>query len=316
MLAPRGVRGRGGPARRNPRPRLRARARLPRRRRRPPGGRDRRDPRSEPAAAAPAAQTTRPAFVSAFYLPQFHPTRENDAWWGKGYTEWTAVTRARPAFAGHVQPFLPADLGFYDLRVPETMGEQWRLAARRRHRRLLRLSLLVRRRAGGGRRILEKPLDGLLARPDIPFRYYLCWANEAWRRNWDGLSGEILLDQTYGEGFEAALVASTLPHFADPRYARPDGPAPALRRLSPDRPARPGRLGRADARRLGRGRPPGGRARRRALPRRGRERGRARPLRLLGRDAAARPRRPEGLSRRRPERDAARARRRRATSRG
>ena len=74
--------------------------------------------------------------------------------------------------------------------------------------------------------MLEKPLDGLLARPDVPFRYYLCWANEAWRRNWDGLSGEILVDQTYGAGFEAALAASTLPHFADPRYARPDGARP------------------------------------------------------------------------------------------
>jgi hypothetical protein len=174
-----------------------------------------------PAAPPEPRPRTRPGFVSAFYLPQFHPTRENDAWWGKGFTEWTAVTRARPSFLGHVQPFLPADLGFYDLRVPETMGEQWRLAEAAGID-----AFCVYHYWFDGRRILEAPLDNLLARPDVPFRYYLAWANEAWRRNWDGLSGEVLLDQTYGEGFEAGLAASVLPHFADPRYARPDGTRP------------------------------------------------------------------------------------------
>lgn len=187
-----------------------------------------------PETAPAAPRRTKPAYVSAFYLPQFHPTPENDAWWGKGYTEWTAVTRARPAFAGHVQPFLPSDLGFYDLRVPETLGAQWDLAraagidAFCAYHYWFADGSAAGSTAGSttGRRILEKPLDALLARPDIPFRYYLCWANEAWRRNWDGLSGEILLDQTYGPGFEDGLVASTLPHFADPRYARPDGRRP------------------------------------------------------------------------------------------
>ena len=183
----------------------------------------------ERAPASPGR--AKPAYVSAFYLPQFHPTPENDAWWGKGYTEWTAVTRAKPAFAGHVQPFLPSDLGFYDLRVPETMGAQWRLAEEAGIDAFCVYHYWFDGGDGtgdgtGGRRILEAPLDGLLARPDVPFRYYLCWANEAWRRNWDGLSGEILLDQTYRPGFEDALVASTLPHFADPRYARPDGRRP------------------------------------------------------------------------------------------
>ena len=223
-----------------------------------------------PATAPAPRPRTRPGFVSAFYLPQFHPTPENDAWWGKGFTEWAAVTRARPNFAGHVQPFLPADLGFYDLRVPEVMGEQWRLASAAGID-----AFCVYHYWFDGRRVLEKPLEQLLARPDIPFRYYLCWANEAWRRNWDGLTGEILLDQPYGPGFEAALAASALPHFADPRYARPDGARAALRDLPPDRPARPGGQRRAAARRLGRGRPRR-RARRRALPRRGREPGRPR----------------------------------------
>jgi lipopolysaccharide biosynthesis protein len=174
-----------------------------------------------PQAAPKPRPRTRPGFVSAFYLPQFHPTPENDAWWGKGFTEWTALTRARPSFAGHVQPFLPADLGFYDLRVPETMGAQWRLASAAGID-----AFCVYHYWFDGRRILEAPLDTLLARPDVPFRYYLAWANEAWRRNWDGLSGDILIDQRYGAGFEAGLAASALPHFADPRYARPDGRRP------------------------------------------------------------------------------------------
>jgi hypothetical protein len=178
-------------------------------------------PEAEAEAAAARRAAAGPGFVSAFYLPQFHPIAENDAWWGKGYTEWTGVTRAKPVFAGHVQPFLPADLGFYDLRVPETMAAQWQLASAAGID-----AFCVYHYWFDGRRVLERPLDALLARADIPFRYYLAWANEAWRRNWDGLSGEILIDQTYADGFEAGLVASTLPHFADPRYARPDGRRP------------------------------------------------------------------------------------------
>ncbi|MFN3938581.1 MAG: glycoside hydrolase family 99-like domain-containing protein [Gemmobacter sp.] len=169
------------------------------------------------AAAAPAP----PSFVSAFYLPQFHPVPENDAWWGKGFTEWRSVVAAQPKFPGHMQPMLPADLGFYDLRVTEVMGEQAALA-----------------RASGidafcvyhywfdGRRILETPMDRLLARPEIAFPFYLCWANESWRRNWDGLSGTVLLAQTYAEGFEAALAADVARYMRDPRYARPDGRRP------------------------------------------------------------------------------------------
>ena len=169
----------------------------------------------------PPAPPPAPAYVSAFYLPQFHPCAENDAWWGKGFTEWSAVTRGKPNFSGHVQPFLPADLGFYDLRVPQTMAEQWRLAEGAGID-----AFCVYHYWFDGRRLLEAPLDGLLAHPEVPFRFYLCWANEAWRRNWDGLSGDVLMPQSYAEGFEAGLAASTLPYFADPRYARPDGRRP------------------------------------------------------------------------------------------
>ena len=164
---------------------------------------------------------TRPAFVSAFYLPQFHPIPENDAWWGAGFTEWRATLRATSMFPGHLQPMLPADLGYYDLRAPQVMGEQTALA-----RRAGVDAFCVYHYWFDGRRVLETPLDTLLNHTHVDFPFYLCWANESWRRNWDGLSGEVLLDQSYAPGFEEALVASTLPYMRDARYARPDGHRP------------------------------------------------------------------------------------------
>lgn len=167
------------------------------------------------------APVTAPAYVSAFYLPQFHRVAQNDAWWGQGYTEWQAATTAKPQFPGHVQPALPSALGFYDLMRPEIMAEQASLA-----------------RAAGidafctyfywfdGQTLLEGPMQQLLRHPKIDFPFYLCWANESWRRNWDGMSGEVLIEQTYTEGFEQDLAAATLPYMRDPRYQRPDGKRP------------------------------------------------------------------------------------------
>lgn len=169
----------------------------------------------------PADPPEAPAFTTAFYLPQFHPIPENDAWWGKGYTEWRGVTRAAPNFDGHRHPYLPADLGFYDLRVTEVMGQQAALA-----RGAGIDAFCVYHYWFDGRRVLEAPLDRLLDRPEIDFPFYLCWANESWRRNWDGLSGVVLLEQTYAEGFEDGIVASALPYMRDARYARPDGTRP------------------------------------------------------------------------------------------
>lgn len=180
-------------------------------------GPDARHPRPAPAGPAPVA----PRLVSAFYLPQFHPIPENDAWWGKGYTEWRAAVAAPSCFAGHLQPMLPADLGYYDLRATEVMGAQTALA-----RKAGIDAFCVYHYWFDGRRVLEAPLDGLLARPEVDFPFYLCWANESWRRNWDGLSGEVLLEQTYAPGFEAALAADVARYMRDPRYLRPDGSRP------------------------------------------------------------------------------------------
>lgn len=172
-----------------------------------------------PAPSGPAA--LRPSLVSAFYLPQFHPIPENDAWWGKGYTEWRAAIAVPSCFAGHLQPMLPADLGYYDLRATEVMGEQTRLA-----RQAGVDAFCVYHYWFDGRRVLEAPLDKVLTRPEIDFPFYLCWANESWRRNWDGLSGEVLLEQSYAKGFEAKLAGDVARYMHDPRYLRPDGTRP------------------------------------------------------------------------------------------
>ncbi|KPQ20741.1 MAG: Rhamnan synthesis protein F [Rhodobacteraceae bacterium HLUCCA24] len=171
-------------------------------------------------ARIPAAPN-RPSYASAFYLPQFHPIPENDRWWGKGFTEWRGVVRAQSYFEGHGQPALPADLGFYDLRATEVMGQQAEMA-----RSAGIDAFCVYHYWFDGRRVLEAPLDKLLERPEIDFPFYLCWANESWRRNWDGLSGTVLLEQTYARGFEEKLVADSLPYMRDKRYQRPDGIRP------------------------------------------------------------------------------------------
>ncbi|MCX6953120.1 MAG: glycoside hydrolase family 99-like domain-containing protein [Verrucomicrobia bacterium] len=156
------------------------------------------------------------ARLIAFYLPQFHPTADNDAWWGKGFTEWTNVSKAKPLFPGHYQPHLPADLGFYDLRVPESREAQAELA----------------RNAGveafcywhywfAGRRVLERPFAEVVAsgKPDFPF--CLAWANDSWRSHWYGAEKRTLVEQTYpGPADHEAHFYAMLPAFKDRRYVR------------------------------------------------------------------------------------------------
>jgi hypothetical protein len=151
----------------------------------------------------------------AFYLPQFHAIPENDKFWGKGFTEWRQISRGLPRFPGHYQPRIPSDLGFYDLTSTSVLRQQVEMA-----------------KAAGihgfgfyyyrfdGLRVLEKPLEGLLASPDIDMPFMLVWANENWTRTWDGMSGQMLLRQSYAREDETELLADLVRHFSDRRYIR------------------------------------------------------------------------------------------------
>ena len=150
--------------------------------------------------------------VLAFFLPQFHPTPENDLWWGKGFTEWTNVAKACPSFAGHYQPHLPADLGFYDLRLAETLQAQAALA-----RRYGVEGFVVYHYNFGNKRMLHRPLATLRANPDIDISFCLCWANENWTRHWDGGSREMLIEQLYNDETIASVIADAIDAASDPR---------------------------------------------------------------------------------------------------
>lgn len=157
--------------------------------------------------------------VIAINLPQFHPFSENDEWWGKGFTEWTNVTKAKPRFWGHYQPHLPSDTGFYDLRLPEAREMQANMA-----REYGVDAFCYYHYWFNGKQLMERPIKEILetGKPDFPFM--LCWANENWSRNWDGKFRSILIEQHYSEDDDINhmhYLCSKV--FSDKRYLRIQG---------------------------------------------------------------------------------------------
>lgn len=160
------------------------------------------------------------ARVIALYLPQFHPIPENDEWWGKGFTEWTNVGKAKPLFRGHHQPRVPADLGYYDLRVPETRKAQAELAKEAGIEGFCYWHYYF----GNGKRLLERPFNEVLASGEPDFPFSLGWANHTWKaKTWSTVKGpdKILIEQCYnGLDDYTEHFYSVLPAFLDKRYIR------------------------------------------------------------------------------------------------
>lgn len=155
----------------------------------------------------------------AFYLPQYHPIPENDRWWGEGFTEWTNVKRARPLFGGHIQPKLPGELGYYDLRDVEVRQRQADMASGAGLAGFCYWHYWF-----GGQRLLERPFAEVLesGKPDFPF--CLGWANESWSGVWHGNPDKVLMAQEYpGRDDEIRHFRLLEPAFNDPRYLRVDG---------------------------------------------------------------------------------------------
>lgn len=154
----------------------------------------------------------------AFYLPQFHPIAENNEWWGEGFTEWTNVAKAKSLFKTHIQPRIPSDLGFYDLRLPEAREAQAQLATHYGLHGFCYYHYWFH-----GRRLLERPINDLLnsTRPDFPF--CLCWANESWSRRWVGDDKQVLIHQTYSFDDDINHGSYLADVFSDSRYIKLDG---------------------------------------------------------------------------------------------
>jgi lipopolysaccharide biosynthesis protein len=159
--------------------------------------------------------------IIAFYLPQFHPIPENDAWWGKGFTEWTNVGKAKPLFRGHYQPRVPADLGYYDLRLPESRAAQAAMAKAYGVEGFCYWHYWF----GNGKRLLERPFHEVLESGEPDFPFCLGWANHSWedKQFKKGGTNKLLIKQEYpGDEDYRQHFLYVLKAFRDSRYLRVD----------------------------------------------------------------------------------------------
>ncbi|MCP9835633.1 glycoside hydrolase family 99-like domain-containing protein [Cyanobium sp. La Preciosa 7G6] len=179
-------------------------------------------------ATIPATVRDREIKAVAFYLPQFHPIPENDKWWGKGFTEWSNVTRTRQLFRHHYQPRVPADLGFYDLRLEDTQVAQAELA-----RQFGIHGFCYYYYWFNGKKLLNQPIEQMARSSRVETGFCACWANENWSRNWDGQNRHVLMKQEYSLNSNIALIREMIPMMKDPRWVRFSGrPVMVVYRIS------------------------------------------------------------------------------------